>query len=98
MVMLESMSEPDLVELQVFVESGCQQCERALELAREMDGAFSQLAVRIVDIAETDPQRDDVFAVPTFVLDDQVLSLGNPHRAELRQEVESLLRDRGLVD
>lgn len=96
--MLESMSGRGPVELQVFVESGCRQCERALELAREMDGAFSRLAVRIIEISEAGPQRDDVFAVPTFVLNDQVLSLGNPQRAELRQEVEALLRDRGLVD
>lgn len=96
--MLGSMNGPDPVELQVFVESGCQQCERALELAREIDGAFTGLAVRIVEISEAGPQRDDVFAVPTFVLDGQVLSLGNPQRAELRQEVQSLLRDRGLLD
>lgn len=92
------MSDDKVVELQVFVESGCQQCKRALTLASEVGGDFPQLAVRIVDIAETPERRDDVFAVPTFVLNNHVLSLGNPQRAKLRQEIESTLRQQGLVE
>ena len=96
--MLRSMAEQNRVELQVFITSGCDQCERALGLAREMEGSFPRLAVRVVDIENTPNTREDVFAVPTFVLDDQVLSLGNPQRTQLRHKVQSLLRERGLVD
>ena len=46
---------------------------------------------------ETELERDDVFAVPTFVLEGRVLSLGNPQASELHEEVASLLSERGLV-
>ena len=51
----------------------------------------------LVDLNETPPDRDDVFAVPTFVLEDRVLSLGNPQESDLHDEVASLLSERGLV-
>ena len=95
--MLESMNMNDPVELQVFVEPGCENCQRAVEMANEIDGDYPRLAVRVVDIAQTPVERDDVFAVPTFVLGDRVLSLGIPQRSLLRDEVEALLRQRGLL-
>ncbi len=96
--MLEAMREEHAVELQVFVEAGCQTCERALHLAREIDSAYPPLSVRVIDVGETAAQREDVFAVPTFMLNGRVVSLGNPQRNHLRQEIESLLRRQGLVD
>ena len=90
--MLELMSENHAVALQIFVEAGCESCERALRLAREVDQAYPELAVQVVDIGESPVRRDDVFAVPTFVLNGRVLSLGNPQRSHLRREIESLLR------
>jgi glutaredoxin len=95
--MLEAMGREHAVELQVFVGAGCPMCQRALRLAREVDNDYPQLAVQVVDIGESAARRDDVFAVPTFVLDGRVLSLGNPQRSHLRQEIESLLLGRGLV-
>ena len=95
--MLVAMSENQAVELQVFVEAGCQTCERALELLREVEHDFPQLAVRTVDVSESPSHRDDVFAVPTFLLNGRLLSLGNPQRSDLRGEIESLLRGRGLL-
>ncbi len=95
--MLEAMREEHAVELQVFIEAGCQMCERAMGLAREIDSEYPQLAVRVVDIHESPSVSNDVFAVPTFVLDGRVVSLGNPQRSDLRQKIESLLGRLGLV-
>ncbi len=95
--MLESMNTEEPVELQVFIEPGCESCERARAMANEIDDDYPRLAVRVVDIAQTPVERDDVFAVPTFVLGDRLLSLGNPQRSLLRDKIESLLRQRGLL-
>ncbi len=91
------MNTSDAVELQIFIEAGCQMCERALRLAGEVDSDYPRLTVQVIDIREAPAQRDDVFAVPTFVLDGRVLSLGTPNRGQLYQEIEALLRQRRLV-
>lgn len=91
------MEASNVVKLQVFVKTGCEVCSRARQLAQHADERFPNLKVDIVDMNETQPDRDDVFAVPTFVLEGRVLSLGNPQESELHDEVASLLSERGLV-
>ena len=88
--MVRAMSM-DQAELEIFVEANCSLCQRALSLAEDVDGRYPDLAVRVIDVREPAGQRDDVFAVPTFVLDGRVVSLGNPKQSFLRSEIESLL-------
>ena len=89
--MLGAMNGERTTLLQVFVEPACETCQRAIQLAEGVDAAYPQLAVDIVDIRNHESERDDVFAVPTFVLDERVLSLGNPQESTLRREIELLL-------
>ena len=91
------MEARKVVKLQVFVKTDCDICSRARQLAQQADEQFPNLVVDIVDMNEADLERDDVFAVPTFVLEGRVLSLGNPQESELHDEVASLLSERGLV-
>jgi hypothetical protein len=84
-------------ELQVYVEGGCHTCDRAARLVKDVESEYPQLAVRVTDMGESDAGRSDVFAVPTFVLDDRVFSLGNPQPSHLRREIESLLARHGLL-
>ena len=89
--MLGAMNGERTTVLQVFVEPTCEACRRAIQLAEGADAAYPQLVVDIIDIRSRENERDDVFAVPTFVLDDRVLSLGNPQESTLRREIELLL-------
>ena len=91
------MGSSDQVTLQVYVKHGCETCDRARKIAQQVDAEFPKVSVEIVDMSTGEAQRDDVFAVPTYVLDDHVLSLGNPQEGELRDEITALLRVRGLV-
>ncbi len=91
------MEASNVVKLQVFVKTGCEVCSRARQLAQQADERFPNLEVDIVDMNKASPDRDDVFAVPTFVLEGRVLSLGNPQESELHDEVTLLLNERGLV-
>ena len=95
--MMEAMLKEGAAQLQVFVEAGCSACERAKRLTREVAGDYPQLAVSVMNIGDARARHAEVFAVPTFVLDGRVLSLGNPQMSRLRGEIESLLRDRGLL-
>ena len=91
------MGRSNQVTLQVYVKRDCQTCDRARKIAQLVDADFASVSVEIVDLGQSEPPRDDVFAVPTFVLEDRVLSLGNPQEGELHEEITALLRVRGLV-
>lgn len=85
--------------LSVFVEPGCVGCERALHLVEEMGQRFPALEAEALDLSRPEVDRPDyVFAVPTFVLNGRVLSLGNPRRSRLIAAVEAALNERGGMD
>ena len=85
------------ITLQVYVKQGCDSCERARKIAEQADAEFPNLDVEVVDVSAANAEREEVFAVPTFVLDDRILSLGNPQESQLHDEISALLRARGLV-
>lgn len=77
--------------LQVFVEVGCWACRRATELADQARAQFPALTVEIVTLSDAAAPPESVFAVPTFVLDGRILSLGNPRAAVLMRELAAHL-------
>ncbi len=88
------MSRTRSVELDVYVEEGCHSCGRAREIAQGVEEEYPQVSVRLIDVARS-PQRDaDVFAVPTFVLNGKIVSLGNPRPSDLRRRIDRLLARR----
>jgi thiol-disulfide isomerase/thioredoxin len=81
--------------LEVFVERGCEACRRAIELAELAQRRFPTVSVVVVNIADqTHEQPEQVFAVPTFLLDGQILSLGNPRPAELMRALAARIAAR----
>ncbi len=70
--------------LEIYVQDGCFGCERAFELAERARGAFPEMRVAIVDIGSADGvYQSQVAATPTYILDGEIISLGNPSPAEL---------------
>ena len=75
--------------LEIFVAPGC----IASETARGLAGTVRALGrpgleIRLVDLGEPGAVRPPaVFAVPTYLLDGQVISLGNPDEAWLLAQV-----------
>jgi predicted thioredoxin/glutaredoxin len=72
--------------LQIYVSSECVNCAEAHRLAREVAGRFPDVVVEVIDLA-ADVQNgqvpDVIVAVPTYLLDGRVVSLGNPYPEEL---------------
>jgi hypothetical protein len=68
--------------LEIYVAPDCFGCETACTLAgmvRALD--WPDLEVRLLDLSSPGVTRPaTVFAVPTYVLDGRVISLGNPER------------------
>ena len=80
------------MRLEIYVASQCFTCDQALVIA-ERAQAIAGLEVAVISL--DDPQQSvppNVFAVPTYLLDGRVVSLGNPDceefLAQLRQKVK----------
>ncbi len=72
--------------LEVYVSSQCLNCDEAVRLAEEAAARYPSVIVRVVDLdqeVDKGPPPDPVVAVPTYVLDGRVVSLGNPYPEEL---------------
>ncbi len=77
-----------MVKLQVYITENCWTCAESQLIAAEMAGEFPQINVEILDMTRA-KRPDNVFAVPTFLLNGRVVSLGNPHRHILKQKVQT---------
>ena len=63
--------------LVVFVSDHCRTCPDAVDTAKRLDEQYPELEVERFNVDEAKP-RDEVFAVPTYMLDDEIVFLGNP--------------------
>ena len=72
-------------ELALYVGEDCASCRMALDVAERVRREFPHVAVRVVDlsVSSADPP-EGVFAVPTFLLDGEVVSLGTPSWERLK--------------
>lgn len=67
------------VVLEIFVSQHCFVCEYAYEVAAMIRRDFPTVRVSIIDIHQTtEPIPERVFATPTYLLNGEVWSLGNP--------------------
>ena len=74
----------DAPRLEVYVSSECLNCGEAVSLAEEAAARFPAVVVRVIDLdVDQTPPPDPVVAVPTYLLNGRVVSLGNPYREEL---------------
>ena len=70
--------------LDVYVSSVCLNCGEAVGLAEETAARYPNVMVRVIDLDQVgSPPPDPVVAVPTYVLNGRVVSLGNPYPEEL---------------
>ena len=77
--------------LRIFVAETCPGCVEALDTAAEIRQHYPDIAVKVVDMdnpAATIP--DEVFATPTYMLNNRVVSLGNPGPQEIAQWAEEI--------
>lgn len=73
--------------LEIVIAEECPGCAEARAIAREMQARFPALAVDLIELDGTRPVPSGVVATPTYLLNGRVISLGNPRRAWLVQEI-----------
>ncbi len=86
--------------LEIYVAPNCFGCETARDLARVVRAlGRPDLEVRLLDLSEPGAVRPPaVFAVPTYVLDGRVISLGNPEQDWLLDQLTSPALSPGVAD
>lgn len=68
-------------------------------MAGEITRLFPQIATDIINLDDPCAQRPDcVFAVPTYLLDGKVLSLGNPRRDQMFATLAEALSESCPID
>ena len=72
----------------VFVSDHCPTCPDAVDIAKKVNERYSWLEVELFNVDEEEPQ-DDVFAVPTYMLDEEIVFLGNPGDERIAELFES---------
>jgi|GEM_PF-4658827 predicted thioredoxin/glutaredoxin len=84
--------------LEVVVAKHCQQCRQSLQVADALQKEFPALKVRVVDLDAPDAVKPDaVFAVPSYLLNGRVVSLGNPEVEEISGTIRALLQAREVA-
>ena len=69
----------------VYIADDCWSCQETRRIVADITPQFPEVQVELRDMNQAKP--DDVFAVPTYVLNGRVISLGNPTREDLRQKL-----------
>ncbi len=65
----------------------------------EITRLFPQIATEIINLDDPCvPRPDNVFAVPTYLLDGKVISLGNPRRDQMFAKLAEELSESCSID
>jgi hypothetical protein len=71
----------------------CWGCDEARAIATQMRQLYAELTVELIDLNGGQVEKpQEVFAIPTYVLNGRVVSLGNPKPERLRELIEAELQ------
>ena len=77
-----------MIKLDVYVAEECWACTESRRIIAEVAPKYPDAQIQLLDI--NDPHRpDNVFATPTYVLDDRIIFMGNPTEAELQARLDA---------
>jgi hypothetical protein len=73
-------------KLTVYIADDCWSCTETRRILNDVIPKFPDLLLSVVNTKQT-PLPDGVFAVPTYLLNGKVISLGNPTREALQKRL-----------
>ncbi len=83
--------------LEIYVSADCPGCQRAREVAAALREGHRGVEVEVIDLEQLaeDDLPEAVIAVPAYVLDGIVVSLGNPEIEALRERLAGAVPEGG---
>lgn len=89
---VEQSQSPQSVKVEIYVADHCGICDYTYEVAANIRQDFPEVALEIIDMAAPHrPIPEVVFATPTYLLNGQVWSLGNPSPEDVRTRLSEAL-------
>lgn len=83
--------KPKAFYLRIYVARHCQTCRESLRLAAEIRQRYKTVQVETVELThESRENPDDIFSVPTWLLNGRTIALGNPSLDEFAALLSSL--------
>jgi hypothetical protein len=80
------------LRLDIYYDRGCPTCDYTLHIAQIVQEILPNIIVNLIDLSEANSSRpENVFAVPTYVLNDKTYSLGNPDEMTLVHRLQTEL-------
>ena len=79
-----------MLKLDVYISNDCWSCEETERIVSDVSAKIPEVAVEFIDMEKAASKPENVFAVPTYLLNGRVISLGNPTREELYQKIASV--------
>jgi len=75
--------------LTVYIADDCWSCAETRRILDDIMPQFPDLQLNLVN-TQREPLPENVFAVPTYLFDEKIISMGNPTREALQQRLTSL--------
>ena len=75
-----------MAKLQIYVTPDCWSCRESQQIAADVADQFPDLLIELLDLEAVD-RPENVFAVPTYVYNGEVIFLGNPTREALSRKL-----------
>lgn len=82
-----------MINLEIYVENECANCQPAFDIAEMVREQVPEVNVSILDLSLPEVHRpNNVFAVPTYLINGETRSLGNPDGKSLVAELKELVK------
>ena len=78
-----------MLNLDVYISPDCWSCQETERIVADISDQLPDVTIKMIDMESAHNRPDTVFAVPTYLLNGRVISLGNPTREELVQKIKS---------
>lgn len=78
-----------MLKLDVYISNDCWSCAETERIVTDVSAKIPEVVVEFINMELVEQKPDNVFAVPTYLLNGRVISLGNPTREELYQKIYS---------
>lgn len=78
-----------MIILDIYITDDCWSCEESMRIVNDIIPLFPEAKISLLNLEDNDAP-EEVFAVPTYVLNGRVTFLGNPTRKQLINKLKTL--------
>lgn len=78
-----------MVKLDVYITPDCWSCQETERIVADVSAQLPNVAVSLINMETAQERPEAVFAVPTYLINGRIISLGNPTREELVRKIQN---------